>query len=131
MFEISTEQEEGVEITANSLHPGAIGTNITRHDSFLQCMLHLLYFTSVIFIIGKFPSVKTMIIFSYQLIKKVHGTDYLSGFPLNNSHFHWIGFTQVSSVCWVYFSLKLSNRYFYLSQYMQRMIIIIIIIFGY
>ncbi|BBH03374.1 NAD(P)-binding Rossmann-fold superfamily protein [Prunus dulcis] len=27
-------KEEGVEITANSLHPGAIGTNITRHDSF-------------------------------------------------------------------------------------------------
>ncbi|BBN69329.1 NAD(P)-binding Rossmann-fold superfamily protein [Prunus dulcis] len=29
-------KEEGVEITANSVHPGAILTNITRHDSFAR-----------------------------------------------------------------------------------------------
>lgn len=28
-------QEEGVEITANSLHPGAIVTNLLRHHSFI------------------------------------------------------------------------------------------------
>ncbi|XP_009350657.2 short-chain dehydrogenase TIC 32, chloroplastic-like [Pyrus x bretschneideri] len=34
-------KEEGVEITANSLHPGAIGTKITRNDCFLQCLFNV------------------------------------------------------------------------------------------
>lgn len=29
-------QEEGVKITANSLHPGAIATNLLRHHGFLD-----------------------------------------------------------------------------------------------
>ncbi|CAN6713025.1 unnamed protein product [Malus baccata var. baccata] len=39
-------KKEGVKITANSLHPGMIFTNIGRHDLLLSCKLHLLYFTS-------------------------------------------------------------------------------------
>ncbi|KAM1321737.1 hypothetical protein TB2_014344 [Malus domestica] len=34
-------KEEGVEITANSLHPGAIGTKITRNDCFFQCLFNV------------------------------------------------------------------------------------------
>lgn len=30
------QQEEGVEITANSLHPGAIATNLLRHHGFVE-----------------------------------------------------------------------------------------------
>ncbi|VVA41375.1 PREDICTED: short-chain dehydrogenase [Prunus dulcis] len=35
--------EEGAEVTANSLHPGTILTNLLRYDDFLKCKLHLLY----------------------------------------------------------------------------------------
>lgn len=41
-FETSTKQEERVEITANSLHPGTIHTNIVRNDIRLKCKFHLL-----------------------------------------------------------------------------------------
>ncbi|XP_021820844.1 short-chain dehydrogenase TIC 32, chloroplastic-like [Prunus avium] len=41
-------KEEGVEITANSVHPGAILTNIIRHDSFARCV-----FTVVCLFISK------------------------------------------------------------------------------
>lgn len=29
-------QEEGLEITANSLHPGSISTNLLRHQTFVE-----------------------------------------------------------------------------------------------
>ncbi|WCJ24144.1 NAD(P)-binding Rossmann-fold superfamily protein [Euphorbia peplus] len=35
-------KEDGVNITANSLHPGAIATNLARHDSFLGGIVSLL-----------------------------------------------------------------------------------------
>ncbi|KAK7853784.1 short-chain dehydrogenase TIC 32, chloroplastic [Quercus suber] len=35
-------KEEGVEITANSLHPGAIVTNLLRHHSFLNVLANTL-----------------------------------------------------------------------------------------
>ncbi|KAA3456510.1 short-chain dehydrogenase TIC 32, chloroplastic-like [Gossypium australe] len=35
-------QEDGVEITANSLHPGGILTNIMRHNGFMNGFLHLI-----------------------------------------------------------------------------------------
>ncbi|XP_062029496.1 short-chain dehydrogenase TIC 32, chloroplastic-like [Rosa rugosa] len=35
-------KEEGIEMTANSLHPGAIHTNIIRNDMFLKCLLSVL-----------------------------------------------------------------------------------------
>ncbi|GMP53707.1 hypothetical protein CsSME_00041815 [Camellia sinensis var. sinensis] len=34
-------QEEGVKITANSLHPGAIATNLLRHHGFLDGLVNL------------------------------------------------------------------------------------------
>jgi hypothetical protein len=48
LVDLVMKQEEGVQITANSLHPGAIQTNIVRFDNgILHCKLHLLHFTSV------------------------------------------------------------------------------------
>jgi hypothetical protein len=35
------EQEDGANITANSLHPGVIVTNIFRHDNILNSMLFI------------------------------------------------------------------------------------------
>ncbi|XP_057776038.1 short-chain dehydrogenase TIC 32, chloroplastic-like isoform X2 [Salvia miltiorrhiza] len=37
-------QEEGIKITANSLHPGAIATNLLRHHKILEGYHRLLYF---------------------------------------------------------------------------------------
>lgn len=36
-------KEEGVNITANSLHPGAIATNLYRHNAFAKCSRPFLY----------------------------------------------------------------------------------------
>ncbi|XP_021820822.1 short-chain dehydrogenase TIC 32, chloroplastic-like [Prunus avium] len=35
-------KEEGAEVTANSLHPGTILTNLMRYDGFLKCILKVL-----------------------------------------------------------------------------------------
>ncbi|XP_021820845.1 short-chain dehydrogenase TIC 32, chloroplastic-like [Prunus avium] len=35
-------KEEGAEVTANSLHPGTIVTNLLRYDGFLKCVLKVL-----------------------------------------------------------------------------------------
>lgn len=37
MVVVFLEQEEGVNITVNSLHPGGIATNIARHHSVINC----------------------------------------------------------------------------------------------
>lgn len=41
-------QEEGVNITANSLHPGTIRTNLVRDHNFINCKV-LKYFYSFIY----------------------------------------------------------------------------------
>uniref|UniRef100_A0A453GZ26 Uncharacterized protein n=1 Tax=Aegilops tauschii subsp. strangulata TaxID=200361 RepID=A0A453GZ26_AEGTS len=38
MIQFFVEQEEGVNITANSLHPGAIITNLLRHHSIIDVL---------------------------------------------------------------------------------------------
>ena len=40
--DVFLEQEDGAEITANSLHPGAITTNLFRHHNFVEGITRLL-----------------------------------------------------------------------------------------
>ncbi|KAL6280408.1 hypothetical protein ACE6H2_017289 [Prunus campanulata] len=65
-------KEEGAEVTANSLHPGTIVTNLLRYDGFLKCKLHLLYHMDT----------SPFTLLTVQ--------QYFSGFPHINSHFLWL-----------------------------------------
>lgn len=44
-----SKQEDGVDITANSVHPGAIVTNIIRHNSLFRSMNTILHGESFFF----------------------------------------------------------------------------------
>lgn len=89
-----SKQEEGVKITANSLHPGEIFTNLLRNvHSFFQCKLH-----------------------QSAVPLRLHISHFLT---LQCWSLQFLGLTQVFSrrcPCWVCLCLKLLTRYFLCSS---------------
>lgn len=121
MFEKLTKQEEGVDITANAVHPGTILTNLTRYDNLSHCKLRLLYFISIIWL-GEFPTV--MILINFYIIYHLLYSMIIGVFVIDDLSETFCVFldTDAMKVLLVFFAKSIPQVLFYSTVYKWRIV---------